>query len=103
MNTIFKMAELFADFLSDGDLANKFRFCEVESIWSGSDLVTFDFSGVQGITDSFAHGCFGNLAQSQGASFLQKARLENCSGAVRDTLAVAIARGLEAHKSLVTS
>ena len=101
MNTTFKMLELFGDFLVDGDLANRFRFCEVESSWSGSETVVFDFAGVRSVTDSFAQGCFGNLVQSQGEQFLVKVRLENCSGAVKDTLSATIARGLQSHAKLV--
>ncbi len=46
MKAIFPMKERFGSFLASGDVANAFRFTEVEPALTQGREVTFDFLGV---------------------------------------------------------
>lgn len=92
-NNTFPMAELFGSFLADGDLANRFRFCEVEPVLAAHDVVFFDFAGVEDVTDSFVNACFGTLAEEHAAEFSAKVRFQNCSPLVKHFLSSAVRLG----------
>ena len=55
MKLELQMVTEFGDFLADGHLGNRFRSIQIESVWQQLDTVTFDFSGVTNLTDSFVH------------------------------------------------
>lgn len=95
------MMRLFGSFLADGDRANQFRFREVESVISDAEMIVFDFSGVENMTDSFANACFGNLAANHANDLLAKVRFANCQPTVRAFLQAAVSLGLatSAHRS----
>lgn len=93
MNT-FAMRELFGAFLADGDVANRFRFCEVERVMSLSDSIIFDFDGVTNMTDSFCNALFETLAADHGDLVRSKFRFRNCSPVVKHFIANAMATGL---------
>lgn len=96
---ILRLREHFeGDFLADGELANRFRFCEVEPLFGMTDRVVFDFEGIQNITDSFANGLAGNLAELHPETFAQKVRFRNCTLAVRSALEFSISLGLARAK-----
>ena len=90
----FAIAELFGRFLADGDRGNEFRFRHVEPIWPQYERIEFDFAGVANLTDSFANGCFGNMAAEHAGDFRSKVRVLNCDPVVKSILAAAVARGL---------
>ena len=50
MKTVFSMHERFGSFLADGNLANEFRFTEVEPALSAGCEIVFDFSRVRNMT-----------------------------------------------------
>ncbi len=62
MSHTFKMAKLSGSFLADGNVGNKFRFCEVEPRLAKGESLVFDFMGVTNMTDSFSRACFETLA-----------------------------------------
>ena len=94
MNDEIKLVERFGSFLADGDEANKFRFCEVETKFNFGQSVIFDFDGVDNMTDSFANACFGNIAEEHGEKIFELCRFKNCSPLIKDFLGVAIHKGL---------
>jgi hypothetical protein len=94
MDQVFKMCELFGPFLADGDLGNRFRFCEVEPILEKAATVTFDFEGVTNMTDSFCRACFETLAAQHSKVIKDKVRFRNCSKLIRSFLSDAIGSGL---------
>jgi hypothetical protein len=95
MSTEFHMAELFGTFLADGDVGNRFRFCEVEPKLTSESLIIFDFQGVENTTDSFANACFGQLAQNHPKEVLDKVRISNCTPIVQEFVLSAISAGLQ--------
>ena len=50
MKTVFSMHERFGSFLADGNIANEFRFTEVEPALSAGCEIVFDFSRVRNMT-----------------------------------------------------
>jgi hypothetical protein len=100
MKHLFRMQEIFGSLLADGNRGAEFRFCQVEPKLSKGDSVTFDFSGVDNMTDSFANACFGVLAQNHRED-LGNARVLfiNPSPLIHDFLAAAISRGLSRPRS----
>jgi hypothetical protein len=93
MNHTFKMCELFGPFLADGDLGNRFRFCEAEPALKKFSSVTFDFEGITNMTDSFSRACFETLAAQNSQSVRQKVRFQNCSDLIRSFISDAIGSG----------
>lgn len=94
MKIILLKEHFDGDFLADGRLANKFRFSEIEPLFAMQDKVVFDFSGINNITDSFANGLIGNLAELHSDSFMGKVRFRNCTPAVRSAIEFSISLGL---------
>ncbi len=98
MKLEFQMAREFGDFLADGHLGNQFRSLRIESVWDRIESVSFDFTGVSNVTDSFVHAFFGNMAEDHGEEFLKKVRLTGCSDLVRSFLSIAVAEGLKRNR-----
>ncbi|MFV0415585.1 MAG: STAS-like domain-containing protein [Chthoniobacterales bacterium] len=92
------MREHFGAFLGDGDLGNKFRFCEIELLVNKTDQIVFDFEGVTNMTDSFANACFGNLAEDHAFEMASKFRFKNCSPLIRQSLSAALNAGIQRGK-----
>ena len=93
MSHTFKMLDLFGSFLADGDVGNRFRFCEVEPALSRHEQIIFDFAGVTNMTDSFCNACFENLATEHSAEVRAKVRFQNCSLLIKDFVGSALANG----------
>jgi len=93
MKHTFKMCELFGSFLADGDLGNRFRFCEVEPMLEKATIVSFDFEGVTNMTDSFCRACFETLAAQHSSIVKKKVRFQNCSLLIRSFISDALASG----------
>jgi len=100
MKLEFQMAAEFSDFLADGHLGNAFRCQRIEPVWEHLESVTFDFTGVTNLTDSFVHATFGNMAELHGDQFLSKVRFKGCSRVVRSFLSIAVAEGMRRHREL---
>ena len=98
MSRTFQMLDLFGSFLADGDLGNRFRFCEVEPALNKHDQIIFDFTGVTNMTDSFCNACFENLAAEHPAEVREKVRFKNCSPLIKDFLGNALAIGFASAK-----
>lgn len=94
----FRMVDFFGSFLADGLRSNEFRATKVEPVWSAHDRIVFDFDGVTNMTDSFAFGCFTNLAEEHRDDFLAKVRLKNCDPLIRALLSNAVAMGLQSPR-----
>lgn len=92
--SVFRLAELFGSFLADGEIANRFRFSEIESALSLGNQVVFDFTGVTNMTDSFANACFCNLAADHPDEIATRFEFRGCTPLVREIVSDAIARGL---------
>ena len=98
MSRMFQMLDLFGSFLADGDLGNRFRFCEVEPALSRHEQIIFDFEGVTNMTDSFCNACFENLATEHPAEVREKVRFQNCSPLIKDFVGSALASGFASAK-----
>ncbi len=95
------MKELFGTFLADGDLANAFRFNEVESKMGIHALVIFNFEGVSNMSESFANALFSGLAEDHPNDLGEKVRFKNCSPLIRGFVISALSQGTERGKRLV--
>jgi hypothetical protein len=96
-----RMASEFGEnFLADGHVGNQFRSLRIESVWERLDVVVFDFTGITNITDSFAHACFGNIAEEHGEEFFRKVKFKGCSPLIRSFLQIAVSEGLRRNKEL---
>lgn len=94
METVFKMERLFGTFLADGDVGNRFRFCEVDAVLSRGEVAIFDFEGVTNMTDSFSNACFANLfADHPTADSEQRIQFRNCTSLVKMFVQRSIALG----------
>ena len=93
MMETFKMREVFGSFLADGEVANSFRFSQIEPLLGRGCGVTLDFQGVTNMTDSFANACFANLAMDHPDAFGSSVIFRNCSPVVDAFLAAAISFG----------
>jgi hypothetical protein len=93
------MKERFGDFLADGDLANRFRFEEIQPALASNDAIVFDFAGVTNMTDSFVNACFANLAADHPKAVLAKVTFENCTDVVQQFLSSAVSLGLRMAES----
>lgn len=100
MNLELNMVHEFGEFLADGHVGNQFRSLKVESVWDDIETVTFDFSGVTNITDSFVHAFIGNMAEEHGPEFRQKVRFKACSALVRSFVSISVSEGLRRHQEL---
>jgi hypothetical protein len=100
MKLEFQMVSEFGEFLADGHVGNQFRALQIESIWDRVESVTFDFTGVTNLTDSFVHACFGNMAEEHGEDFVKKVRFKGCSPLVKSFLSIAVSEGLKKHREM---
>lgn len=88
------MFEHFGSFLADGDLGNRFRFCEIDQHLQNSTPIIFNFHGVENMSDSFANACFGALAEDHAQSFMSLVKFANCSNGIKQALSCAVSSGL---------
>jgi hypothetical protein len=95
MNHTFRMLDLFGSFLADGDLGNRFRFCEVEPLLISHESIVFDFEGVLNMTDSFCNACFETLATEHASQVRRVIRFQNCSPLIKSFVGNALAVGFE--------
>jgi hypothetical protein len=95
------MRDHFGSFLADGDLGNRFRFCEIDPLFGRPGLIFFDFASVANMSDSFANACFGNLAEDHPIEILERVRFSNCSDLIRQSLSAAISSGRQRGIQLV--
>ena len=100
MKLEFHMVTEFGEFLADGHLGNQFRNLRIESVWDRVESVTFDFTGVTNLTDSFVHATFGNMAEEHGDAFVAKVKFKGCSPLVRSFLSIAVGAGLRKHQEM---
>jgi len=100
MKLEFNMVTEFGEFLADDHLGNQFRNLRIESIWDRVESVTFDFTGVTNLTDSFVHATFGNMAEEHGDEFVAKVKFRGCSPLVRSFLSIAVGAGLRKHQEM---
>jgi hypothetical protein len=88
------------DFLANGEEANKLRFTEIDPLFSMTEMLLFDFDGINNITDSFANALIGNLVEMHPRDFHQKLRFKNCSNGVKSAISASISLGLSRAKRL---
>lgn len=86
------MEERFGSFLSDGNLANAFRFTEVEPALARG-FVVFDFRGVTNMTSSFCNALVATLAARDFNEFSAKVRFSNCDALIQTFIRGAVAIG----------
>lgn len=93
MKAIFSMKERFGSFLASGDIANAFRFTEVEPALAQGREVTMDFHGVTNMTSSFVNALVATLMAHHPEDFATKVRFANCDPLIRQMVSSAIALG----------
>lgn len=100
MKAKFQMEERFGTFLSNGDVANAFRFTEVEpALTMGAD-VTFDFVGVTNMTSSFCNALVATLMAHHETEFENRVRFINCDPIVVELIRAAITLGRREAREL---
>ena len=87
------MAERFGSFPSNGEVANAFRFTEVEPALASGAEILFDFAGVSNMTSSFCNALVATLMAHHVEDFGSRVRFANCDPAVKQLIAGAIALG----------
>jgi STAS-like domain of unknown function (DUF4325) len=93
MKAIFSIVERFGSFPANGDVANAFRFTEVEPALAEGAEVTFDFAGVTNMTSSFCNALVATLMAHHAMEFAQRVRFINCDPAIQELIKAAIAIG----------
>jgi hypothetical protein len=93
MKAVFQMAERFGSFPSNGDVANAFRFTEVEPVLAQGAHITFDFEGVTNMTSSFCNALVATLMAHHPAEFSNRVRFSNCDPVVKQLIGGAIVLG----------
>jgi len=93
MRKTFAMNEKFGSFLADGNLANEFRFTEVEPALLGDSEVVFDFCGVRNMTTSFSNGLVATLVAHFPNEFSGRVRFRGCDPLIKEILQASIAIG----------
>jgi STAS-like domain of unknown function (DUF4325) len=93
MKAIFRIAERFGSFPANGDVANAFRFTEVEPALAQGAEVTFDFADVTNMTSSFCNGLVATLMAHHSQDFVQRVRFTHCDSAIQELIRAAIAIG----------
>ena len=87
------MQERFGSFLANVDVANAFRFTEVEPALSEGREVTLDFRGVTNMTSSFGNALVATLMAHHSEDFSERVRFANCDPLIREMILGAIALG----------
>lgn len=93
MKAVFQMAERFGSFLASGDVANAFRFTEVEPELAHGVEIVFDFAGVTNMTSSFCNALIATLMAHHPTEFSNLVRFSNCDPVVKQLIHGAIALG----------
>ncbi|MDP4659207.1 MAG: STAS-like domain-containing protein [Opitutales bacterium] len=78
-------------FLGDGSEGNRYCTTVVAPILEAGGNVTFDFEGIEGMTDSFANAAFANLFEKHLRLIGTRLLFKGCSPLVKDFLASALA------------
>lgn len=94
MKVVFQMEERFGSFLENGEVANAFRFTQVEPELSRGGSVAFDFAGVTNMTSSFCNALIATLmAHHEDAFKAHRISFLNCTPIVKDFITAAMALG----------
>ena len=93
MKTVFQMSERFGSFLSDGEIANQFRFTEVEPALAKRHEIVLDFSDVTNMTSAFCNTLVASLIARHETEFNAAVRFANCDAAVEELIRAAITLG----------
>ena len=78
-------------FLGDGGEGNRYCTTVVVPVLEAGGTVTFDFEGIEGMTDSFANAAFANLFEKQRGLIGTRLNFKGCSPLIKDFLASALA------------
>ena len=78
-------------FLGDGSEGNRYCTTIVAPVLEAGGAVTFDFDGIEGMTDSFANAAFANLFEKHRGLIGTRLLFKGCSPLVKDFLASALA------------
>ncbi|MFZ4483922.1 MAG: STAS-like domain-containing protein [Chthoniobacterales bacterium] len=93
MKAIFRMEERFGSFLANGDVANAFRFTEVEPALAEGKSVVLDFGGVTNMTSSFCNALVATLVAHHVEDFAERIRFANCDALIRQMILGAVSLG----------
>jgi hypothetical protein len=93
MTTAFRMNERFGAFLADGDIANAFRFTDIEPAVARGEHVVLDFEGVTNMTDSFGNALVGTLIQNHPELLRSGLEFKNCNPLLRELVGAAVRLG----------
>ena len=78
-------------FLGDGSEGNRYCTTVVAPVLEEGGTVTFDFEGIEGMTDSFANAAFANLFEKYRGLIGNRLNFKGCSPLIKDFLASALA------------
>jgi len=93
MSSQFFMKERFGTFLADGEVANAFRFTEIEPAVARGEHVIIDMDGVTNMTDSFGNALFGTLIKHHPGLLRAGVEFRNCSPLLRTLISAALKFG----------
>lgn len=98
MKSIFRMEERFGTFLANGDVANAFRFTEVEPALTEGKEVHLDFLEVSNMTSSFCNALVATLVAHHIEDFMHRIKFLNCTPLIRQMLLGSVALGRKEAK-----
>jgi hypothetical protein len=87
---IIRMRELFHDgFLADGTAAATFATSTIIPIMDSGGAVSFDFTGIDNMTDSFSNACFAHLFERYPREFGARITFINCNSQIHSFILTA--------------
>lgn len=89
MKTI-KIFELTGSFAENKDVAKDIRIKKILPALKKKEKVIIDFSGIDGVTQSFIHALISELIRSNGAEVLDKIYFKNCSLTVQKIINIVV-------------
>lgn len=86
--TTIRVIEQTGAFAEDKDVARKLRTEHIEPALKEEQVVTIDFKGVDGATQSFVHAMISHPIRTSKGEALEQMRFKNCSAPVREIISI---------------
>lgn len=85
---IIKLLPIVGEFAENKDNARDIRIKQIIPALHKGELVTLDFSGITGATQSFIHALISDLFRMYGQDALDKLRFKNCNETVQKVITI---------------
>lgn len=85
---IIKLLPMVGEFAENKDSARDIRIKEIIPALHKGEIVTLDFFGITGATQSFIHALISDLFRMHGQDALDKLRFKNCNETVQKVITI---------------